>query len=393
MKKTELKLILLVPVVLSILGLIELYSINQSFFYRQLMSMILAGTTFFILYITPEDYLENLAYVFFGLSVLLLIFVLGLPSSGPKRWIPLGGFKFQPSEIEKFATILLLAKLFSSKKTRSTFWKGVAFTFMPFALTLVEPDLGTSAVFVFIGFAMAYLAGFDTEPLFLAVIILISAILSFVPIAYIIFLVITVVTARLLKYSMSFTFVMVFLSIIIALFTPVIWQNGLHEYQRKRIIAFFQPEKFEKDIGWQVVQAHIALGSGGFWGKGFRRGTQKGLSFLPAAHTDFIFSSIGEEFGFFVCSIIVLLFLWWIVESLIVSSRLKTEFGRLMAYGIVLSVYFHAFVNIGANIGILPVVGLPLPFITYGGSHLITEAAMLGALYRQIRKNFDIKLI
>ncbi len=389
MKKVEIRLMLAIPVLLTMIGLLELYSINAAFFYRQLLSFLLAIFVFVLFYSIHSDLIESAGVPLFVLSVLLLIAVLGMPSSGPKRWIPLGGFKFQPSELAKLATILILAHIFSKRETRAAFWKAVVLTLIPFGLTLIEPDLGTAAVFAFIGFSMAYLAGFETEPLFFAIVIVLSSILSFVPMGYILFLAIIALGAKLLRYSASFIFMIVFASIIVALITPVIWEKGLHDYQRKRITAFFQPEKFEKDIGWQTVQAHIALGSGGLTGKGFRHGTQKGLSFLPAAHTDFIFSSIGEEFGFIVCSLIIFLFLWWIVKAFMISYRFKNRFGQLLGYGVATSIYFHAFVNIGANLGLLPVVGLPLPFITYGGSHLIVEAAMLGAFFRQIKESSE----
>ncbi len=386
MKKNDLLLLAIVPMALFMLGLLELYSINPAFFYREIVSAIIALTVFFLTYHIPEDYLKHIGLLIYIVSILLLVVVLGLPSHGPKRWLSLGGFKFQPSEMAKFATIVMLAWLFDRRDPDRALWKAVLIAFIPFALVLIEPDLGTAAVFAFLGFSMAYLAGVRTEPLFAVVVIFLSALLSFVPVLYLIFLVVAVLASRILRYSVAFMFTLVFFSLVVALMTPVVWQKVLHDYQRKRIIAFFQPEKFEKDIGWQTVQAHIALGSGGFKGKGFRRGTQKGLSFLPAAHTDFIFSSIGEEFGFIACAIIVFLFLWWVVKVMEAASELKSGFARLYAYGVALSIYFHAFVNIGANLGLLPVVGLPLPFITYGGSHLITEGAMLGALFRQLRE-------
>lgn len=389
MKKSDFWQIVAVPAVLVLPGLLELYSINPVLFYRQLLWVAIATAVLIAAYLVPEDYMKNIGVLLYVLSVILLLIVLALPAHGPKRWINLGSFKFQPSEPAKFATIVVLARLFDRRRPDTAFWRAVVAAFIPFALTLIEPDLGTSVVFVFIGFAMAYLAGVRTEPLFAAVVLFLSALFSFMPIGYLIFVLLVVAATRILRYSVPFTFYIVFASIIVALLTPVVWEKGLHDYQRKRIIAFFQPEKFEKDIGWQTVQAHIALGSGGFTGKGFRRGTQKGLAFLPAAHTDFIFSSIGEEFGFLACSLIVILFAWWIIKVMLLAGTLKTGFARLFAYGVALSIYFHAFVNIGANLGLLPVVGLPLPLITYGGSHLLTEGAMLGVLFRGFKNAIE----
>jgi len=176
------------------------------------------------------------------------------------------------------------------------------------------------------------------------------------------------------------------ISILVGFSTPILWQKVLKPYQRERILGFVYPEKYRHGSAWQTRQAKIALGSGGIFGKGYKKGTQKGLAFLPAAHTDFIFASIGEEFGFAGCFAIILGFFSLITAVLRRSQRVKEKGNRLLAQGIALSLAFSVLVNLGSNLGIFPVGGMPLPFISYGGSHLFFEFVSLGMVLSILRE-------
>ncbi|RKY98455.1 MAG: rod shape-determining protein RodA [Candidatus Hydrothermota bacterium] len=387
--RAELLKFVLIPLILYVIGLLELYSIKEFYFWRQLVWGLLAISLGFLIYHIPTDIFDVLSVPIYIFSMLTLVVVLGVPQAGPKRWIRVAGFNLQPSEFAKVALILMLAKLFDRKRINRQLFKAALASIVPFGLVLIEPDLGTAGTFGLLFMGIAYLAGVDSRPIALILTALFSALASFSPTLFVLLLVGIIAVSRVLRYPVSFAILLFFTSIIIGLITPVIWEQGLHEYQRKRIIAFFNPEKYQKGIGWQIVQARIALGSGGLFGKGFRKGTQKGLAFLPAAHTDFIFSSIGEEFGFMATVLIIVAFAVWISLVLGTSSKFTNRFRKILGYGVALNIAFHAAINIASNIGFFPVVGLPLPFITYGGSHLLVEAAMIALFLRALKEESE----
>jgi len=209
-----------------------------------------------------------------------------------------------------------------------------------------------------------------------------SIITSFSPLLFLILFIVTAIGLYSLGKGWNFIVPLLLYVLFLGFFTPILWKRGLKDYQRERIVAFLSPEKYRESAGWQTLQARIALGSGGFTGKGFKRGTQKGLEFLPEAHTDFIFSSFGEEFGF-IGTFLILITLALFTGSIFKQAIwVRDEFSKLVSIGIGSVFLYHILVNIGGNLGLVPITGIPLPFLSYGGSHLISEYISLGILAR-----------
>lgn len=282
------------------------------------------------------------------LSVLLLgaTLIMGKVAQGSQRWFRLGGFNLQPSELAKLITIVILAHYLENpgnvkgKKILNPF----LLIAVPMALIILQPDLGTSIVFIGIVFAMTYIAGGNIRHL---------GLIALVGIVF-------ATTAIVLSYYE-----------VIKLIQP---------YQLRRLLVFINPYIDPTDSGWNVIQSMIAIGSGGFLGKGYLNGTQSQLHFLPANHTDFIFSVAAEEFGFVGASAILLVYAFLIWRGIKIAVLAKDRFGTLLAVGCVSYFVCHLIINIGMTIGIMPVTGLPLPFLTYGGSTLMTSLMVIGVL-------------
>jgi rod shape determining protein RodA len=369
--------------ILSTIGVIELTSINPQIAEKQVAFIILALLLYTLFSLVPLKFLRISAYLVFGLSLILLILVLLTPQSGPKRWINIGLLTFQPSEFAKISLSLLLAKIYSEtrRKGNGVVLKALLLSLLPLSLVLIEPDLGTSVIFYFIFLIVTYTSGVRLELFYFALLFPLSIITSFSPLLFLILFVLTAFGLYSIGHKWNFIVPLLLYVLFLGFFTPLLWKRGLKDYQRERIVAFLSPEKYSESAGWQTLQARIALGSGGIIGKGFKRGTQKGLEFLPAAHTDFIFSSFGEEFGF-IGTLLVLLIFALFTGSIFKLVWVRDEFSKLFAVGIGSVFLYHIVVNIGGNLGILPITGIPLPFISYGGSHLISEYISIGILTR-----------
>jgi rod shape determining protein RodA len=302
---------------------------------------------------------------------------------GSQRWILLGLFNFQPSELAKLTTILLVTKLIS--KPHITNWQIISRSFLffliPIILIFLEPDLGTSLCFIVSLFVILAISDLSAFYIILIVSPLISIVTSFSLIVFIIYIFILIYILYKTELDKIIIGFAVVLNTFFFFITPFIW-NSLKAYQQNRILTFIDPMRDPFGAGYQIIQSRIAIGSGGFWGKGFLMGTQKNLNFLPEHHTDFIFSVIGEEFGFLGCAIILLiyfLFLYRIVRNI---NALKRKEFRFAAIGIIAYLTFQIFINIGMNIGIVPTTGIPLPFISYGGSNLLINIMAIGLVLK-----------
>jgi len=326
-----------------------------------------------------------LAPVFYLLSLLSLglLFFLGDRGAGANRWLHFGGFSWQPAEMAKVATIFMLAHYLSGRKTTSEsvkpFLPALGMTALPILLIIQQPDLGTSLVFMAILVAMLYGAGMKPIDLFLLLSPALSVVCAFHLISWMIFILVLLVMLYRARPRFFTTATIFLTNFSVGIITPILWR-GLHEYQQKRILVFLDPGRDPLGAGYQVIQSKVALGSGGFLGKGFLQGTQTKLAFLPAQHTDFIFSTFGEQFGFLGSLLIVLLFLLFIIRGLRTAQMSRNRFASLVAMGAVAVFCFHIFVNIGVAMGIMPVTGLPLPFMSYGGSSMITNMILVGLL-------------
>jgi rod shape determining protein RodA len=389
---------------LLIMGFFALYSSSYSihqqsaegliYFRNQLIwfliGLILVGL---ILLIPPRIFFEY-SYGIYFITLMLLITVLFTNSgvNSPKRWINLGFIGFQPSEIAKIAIIFAIARYLSSEKVDlnnlKDFLAAILFFIPPFLLVLKQPDLGTALVFVVLVLPIFYWAGLRGGNVFLFTAPLIVIAASFNFYLFLITMLVIVGYLYISKRSLITGAAVFLINIFVGLITPVLW-NNLREYQQQRIKIFLNPEADPLGAGYQIIQSKVAIGSGGLFGKGFLNGTQTQLRFLPEQHTDFIFAVIGEEFGFLGVFITILLFTIFLINAVRIANMQKNRFNSIVAIGIVTLIGFHMIVNIGMTIGLLPVTGLPLPFISYGGSAMLLNLSMVGLLLNFYRNRYN----
>lgn len=377
--------------ILVCIGILSVYSATQTdqpglegIWQKQLLSLAIGLVALTLAVIVPYRYLEAFSWPIYGISLVLLVAVLfGPKHMNTHRWIRLGGQMFQPSEIAKLATIFALAKLTCKKDMSSTGFLGillpVAIVVVPLSLVLIEPDLGTSLSFGALFIAMIFWQGYPIKN----ILYLLSPILSMLAVfsmpSWIGFMILLLVSFWFFRMKFKYASWIFVLNTVIGSITPILWQ-GLKDYQKMRIMIFLNPGVDPRGAGWHVLQSKIAVGSGGFWGKGFLEGTQKKLSFLPEQHTDFIFAAFSEEFGFIGCLTLLGLFFWLVYRGLVIARQARNRFAGLAAVGILSILCYHVILNIGMALGILPVTGIPLPFLSYGGSALIINLMMVGLL-------------
>jgi rod shape determining protein RodA len=341
----------------------------------------------------PVNNFRRWHWISYGVTNGLLIAVVALGNSakGAQRWISIAGFNFQPSEFAKVGLIITLAAILHRRPADNlpSFLRALVFTAPPWLLVFIQPDLGTSLVFGAILLGMLYWANANPGWLLLLVSPLVAAII------YSINLPIWIVWVALMGVIAWLTLPARWVSSSLAigvnlgggLLGQVLW-HILKDYQKDRLIVFLDPDKYPLGAGYHLIQSRIAIGAGELWGQGLNQGTQTQLNFIPEQHTDFIFSSIGEELGFVgsVCLLLMFLFVCWRV--LRVACQAHNNFGSLLAIGVLSMISFQAIVNISMTIGIAPVTGIPLPWISYGRSALITNFVAIGlvesvANYRQ----------
>ena len=354
------KIVFLMVSILLMLGIVMIYSSSavyaygefgdSMYFVKKHMLYLLAGLVTAILFMSvPVKKLSDSAKVMMFFAILLLILVLipgiGTEAGGARRWMRFLGFGFQPSEIAKLALVIYLADLTSRKRymmqdLKFGFLPPLAVTGLTGALVLLEPDMGTSVSILFIGFLLMYVAGARIKHLF-------------------------IITLGVL---------------------PVLALAILYKpYRLKRMMAFVDPWSDAKGSGFQVIQSFIALGSGGIFGVGLGESKQK-LFYLPESHTDFIFSIVGEELGFLGAASVLLLFAILIWFSLRIALKIKDHFASRVVLGISAMIAFEVIVNIGVSTGIMPTKGLPLPFISYGGSSLACHLVAMGLIFNMARE-------
>jgi len=328
---------------------------------------------------------DSFAYPLYGLSILLLIAVLvmGTSAMGAKRWLELGPLKFQPSELAKIATVFVLARRFDDRKLdlrRVRDWfPPLLITLVPFVLVAKEPDLGTSLAFPVILVAMYFWAGMPPGHLLLGLSPVFNVALFFLTGSLVWFGAAFAVLLAFVRPKWSTLLLALMINGAVAYAVPHLWDH-LHDYQKRRIETFLNPGQDPHGAGYQIIQSKIAIGSGGLAGKGFLRGTQKGLAFLPMRHTDFIYSVVGEELGLLGALTVVILYAVVIVRGYRLALQVRNGFASLMAVGLVSALFYHIMVNILMTIGWAPVTGLPLPLLSYGGTALIVNCVQLGLL-------------
>ncbi|EKD06491.1 rod shape-determining protein RodA [Limnospira platensis] len=336
-----------------------------------------------------------IVYIIVNLSLIAVQFI-GTTALGAQRWINIGGFHVQPSEFAKVGIIIVLAALLHEVKIPSIpdTIKMLIIAAVPWGLVLIEPNLGTSLVFGMITLGMLYWGNVHPGWLILLLSPIISAILTTVyqP-AGIIW---AVAMGFVGWWSLPWRYVTGPLALGMNLgagkLGDIFW-GFLQDYQKQRLIGFLNPEQDPLGAGYHLIQSRIAIGSGQLYGRGLYQGTQTQLDFIPEQHTDFIFSAIGEELGFIGCIIVLAVF--WIIclRLVIIAQTAKDSFGSLIAIGVLSMLMFQVFVNIGMNIGLAPVTGIPLPFLSYGRSALLSNFLAMGlvesvANHRQRKRMF-----
>lgn len=359
---------------------------NQALF--ALMSLVVAVAIVYV----PDKLFYDLAYPLYVLGLLSLLAVLVWGTGTPARWLSIGSARLQPSEFAKIATIMAIARFLGDQSVERVSGPravglAVLLTALPMSLVARQPDLGTAVSFGAVLVPMLYWAGMRPLHVFFLAAPLLSVVFSFeplwqdqAPIVFALFIIVSSVIIQLQLARLWVTLTMLGVNLSAGLVTTYLWANFLRGYQKARIMTFLDPESDPLGWGWNIIQSKIAIGSGGPTGKGFLEGTQTNYEFLPAAHTDFIFSVIGEELGFVGAVFVLSLFLFMIWRSLYIGTIANNRFASLVAVGMASMLTFHVFVNVGMTIGVMPVTGLPLPFLSYGGSSLLTNCIALGLL-------------
>ncbi len=326
-----------------------------------------------------------------GVGVLAVTLVAGTgagTAEGISSFLSIGGFRFQPAEAAKISTALALAALLARREDPPVYLRDLltpaALVGLPLALVLLQPDLGTALAFIGIFFAVIFWAGTPWPLILFAASPGLGLILAFSLRVWAVYIVVLAIGLYLYRFRLYLveSVAVILGNIAAGAIAQPLW-NSLAEYQRNRLLVFLDPELDPRNAGWQLIQSKVAVGSGGIFGKGFTAGTQKRLAFLPEQHTDFIFSVVGEEFGFIGTSVVLVLFGYLFFRMISMAEAAKKSFAGLFIFGILGVWLTHVFINAGMTIGVVPVTGIPLPFISYGGSFLLMSwmaAAVVVAL-------------
>ena len=386
--------ILFLSLFLSLIGLIALNSIShqnttiiQNPFYKQLFFLLIALFSFSFSFLTPKYVIHKYAYIIYWVGVIIVVMpFFGAPHAGTHRWLDIGlPFNFQPSEFSKIFTVIAIARYLSANNIKMSKFRSIIIPIIialfPAFIVLNQPDLGTSLVMLSVIFPMLYWAGARPFYLFLLAAPVLSILSAFNVVlfsiwAFIMAIVIFYANPKIIAGVSYF-----FGNIFFGLFARPIWEM-LNPYQQNRVLTFIYPEKDPLGAAYQIIQSKTAIGSGGFFGKGWGQGTQTHLKFLPVQESDFILSVIGEELGFLIIVIILSTFGYLLNTIIRYSFLSKDKFSSLTLIGLASVLLAHVFVNTAMTVGLIPVKGLPLPFISAGGTFLITSYLMIGLIMR-----------
>jgi len=346
-KKLDWALILGIVVLVSC-GLFALASISSDFFWRQLIwggiffVFLFLGVMFDWRWLVNQTWFRQ-GFYWLGVLLLVLLLIFGEPIRGAKSWFVVGFFQFSPSELMKVAVILMLASFFARHYIAA--WVGrnilisLLYVFIPTVLIAIQPDFGSAIIFIILWLSFLFMSGVDRKKLTLGIIIVIIG-------------------------------------------SIFIWNFYLQTYQKERLIGFLFPNFDPLGVNYNVVQSKIAIGSAGFWGRGFNSGIQTKLGFLPEAHNDFIFAAFVEEWGIIGGLVVVLTFLFIVYRLSNIGIQSRDNYSKFIVLGTIFILITHFILNIGANLGLLPVTGISLPFMSYGGSNLLTLAILMSIIQR-----------
>ncbi|MBR2141164.1 MAG: rod shape-determining protein RodA [Rickettsiales bacterium] len=343
-------------------GLMLLYSANNGnmkpWAIRQLLYFVCFFPVMIAIAVIDLKFWLKSSYLIYigGLFLLVLVAIIGHKSMGATRWLNLGFIRIQPSEIMKICMTLALARYFFQndindiRKNKKLIIPTIMYI-IPFCFILKQPNLGTVLILTAIFVATLFFVG-----------------------------------VQFWKFVLCF--------VIALLMIPITWKYGLHDYQKQRVITFLNPESDPLNSGYNITQSKIAIGSGGIWGTGFLKGVQGQLEFLPEKHTDFIFAVLAEEFGFIGSVFVISLFLVMFIFFAYIITKCNHSYGKIIVMGVFVNIFCHFFINIGMITGILPVVGIPLPMLSYGGSITVSTLISIGfVLNVDINRNTELSLL
>ena len=334
---------------IAVIGMVMMYSAARGNWYlwgeRQLVHFCISFLIMITISIVDINIISRYSYHVYALSLilLLLVYIQGHTAMGATRWVGIGPLKLQPSETTKITLILVLSRYFHSLSKDNIpmirfLIPPIIMTIIPFGFIVKQPDLGTAIILLLIAITVFWVAGIRLWKFILAAVITLSS-------------------------------------------APIIWYSGLlHEYQKRRVLTFLNPEHDRLGDGYNIIQSKIAIGSGGLSGQGLMNGTQNQLNFLPEHQTDFIFTMLSEELGFIGGSTIILLYAIMLGYGIYIALRSHSDFGKYLACGVTSLIFIHVFINIAMVTGMIPVVGVPLPLLSYGGSIMLTTMVSFGLL-------------
>ncbi len=384
-------LAIFLPVIgLIIFGLLAIYSSTVNHptaggnFQKQVFFVIISLLIFFVTFSLPLQSFKKFAIGIYGLSIFFLVAVLAVGKTiyGAKSWFGIGGFGFQPSELAKLGTILMLSYWLTYKNRDINNLKDIgvalAIGIFPVMLIMLEPDMGTSIVFLIITLSLIFWSGISLFGLFVVIspgIVALASILG----TYAFLAALLLVVAALFFFKKDlFNSVTVFIVNLSAGFFFDYVIKILKPHQQKRIATFIDPNSDPLGAGYNALQAKVAIGSGGLLGKGFLKGNQTQLRFIPEQWTDFIYCVVGEEFGFIGSLLVISLFMIIFLRLFKLTATAKDNFSVLVTFGVLTLLFSHFALNVGMNLGLTPVIGLPLPFLSYGGSTQLINMVMIG---------------
>jgi rod shape determining protein RodA len=356
------------------------------YFRRQAIWALMGFLIMFAIMLVPFRVVQFLSFPLYGASVaiLMVVLVMGKVVAGSKSWFGVGGLGLQPSEIVKVTTVLALAAYLSQRHVSLHRLGDIVITFgivlVPVALILLQPDLGTASIYLCMLLAVVYWAG-SSNFLMLTLLAPVAAAIAslFGTTAFVVVLVVTILFL-LFAHENRLASATVFSATVLTGVSVQYAFGKLHPYQQKRIITFLNPDADPLGSGYNVIQSKIAIGSGGLFGKGYLQGSQTQLNFLPAQWTDFIYCVPAEEFGFVGAFLILGLLIFLVARGVRTASLVKSSYASIVCIGIVGTLMAHMLINIGMAMGVMPVIGVPLPFMSYGGSNLLTNSVMAGLL-------------
>lgn len=378
------------PVGLTILGALMIHSveINQEGANWSFQHLLTGGIGLAIALAIARWRYERLLqwhWIIYSATIVLLLAVkfFGTEGLGAQRWITILGFNLQPSEFAKLGAIITISALLSDRpaSTIPSALRVMAVVAVPWTLVFLEPNLGTSLVFGAITMGMLYWGNANPGWLLLLLSPFISAILFnvFLPVWFIWIAIVGVVAWRSLPWYRLGTLATVVINLVSGGLGHVLWEV-LKDYQKKRLVIFLNPDQDPLGGGYHLIQSRIAIGAGQLWGRGLHQGTQTQLNFIPEQHTDFIFAAIGEELGFVGCMLVLVAFWLICLRLVIIAQNAKDNFGSLLAIGVFSMIVFQVSVNIGMTIGLSPVTGIPLPWLSYGKSALLMNFLAIGVV-------------